>query len=75
MDTNIIFVAFKGNDIHSGFAPSADPLIFESWMQELGLDANDVSQINYISYPSKAACSRHTTHSISPPLTFGNGGA
>jgi hypothetical protein len=43
MDTKIIFVAFKGNDIHSGFAPSADPLILESWMQEMGLDADYVS--------------------------------
>jgi len=44
-------------------------------MQQVGLNADYVSRINYVSYPSKAACSQHVTHSVSPPLTFGNGGA
>ena len=68
----------KGNDLHSRFSPSVDPVKREEWLKELealGERVGPENRVVYVSYPSKAACTREAQLSVTKPLTFGNHGA
>lgn len=35
LDICILFLVFKGNDLHSGFSPTVDPLKEHAWKAEM----------------------------------------
>lgn len=82
LDICILFLVFKGNDLHSGFSPMVDATKERAWhvemLQTVALIYNMVGPENrcgYVSYPSNVACHRLGAMSITPSLTFGNAGA
>lgn len=75
----IIFLAFKGNDIHSGFAPVEDPDAHEKWVNSIVAPAWDhagpENRIGYVIYPSSPAIQRNAAMNITPSQLFGNFGS
>jgi hypothetical protein len=71
---------FRGRDIHSGWAPNANPSTQEAWEANAQLEKTynllgPQNRAVFVSYPSDPVCTRDTQLSISPPLHFGNLGA
>lgn len=75
----IIFLVFKGTDIHSGFAPKEDPEAHKHWVNTTLNDAwnlaGEQNRIGYVNYPSRLPCQRTGSLNISPPTLFGNFGS
>ena len=78
-NTIILFMVFKGNDLHSGRAPYAAKAMFDTWVKELeatlatqGLSI--ISRQMYVVYPSRAANQRDGSLMVTPRNIFGNGG-
>jgi hypothetical protein len=79
-DTPMVFLVFKGNDLHCGMAPSGNPDTKDEW-----LSAETVSsfykcsapehRLVYVCYHSYQSTSRTTSMSISPQLGFLNQGS
>ena len=59
----MIFLAFKGNDIHSGFAPMEDFNDHQKWVDSIVAPAWDSAgpenRIGYVIYPSGPAVQRY----------------
>jgi len=55
----IIFLVFKGNDLHSGFAPTEDPEAHRRWVQTvltpLWNMTGEKNRVGYVSYLSEIA--------------------
>jgi hypothetical protein len=75
----IIFLAFKGNDIHSGFAPVEDPNDHQSWVDSIVAPAWDhadpKNRIGYVIYPSGPAIQRSSSMNATPSQLFSNFGS
>ena len=75
----IIFLAFKGNDIHSGFAPVEDPGDHQHWVDSIVAPAWDhagpENRIGYVIYPSGPAIQRNAAMNATPSQLFGNFGS
>ena len=78
----VIFLVFKGNNLHSGFSPTVDPEVERKWkvrmmaiVQAAWNLAGPENRAGFVSYASKVACHRLGAMSITPSLTFGNAGA
>ncbi|KAL0563384.1 hypothetical protein V5O48_018684, partial [Marasmius crinis-equi] len=59
--TCIVFLWFKGNDLHSGVAPTVHPSIRRAALSELAAQINQTKPINrvvYVCYPSEDLCHR-----------------
>lgn len=75
----IVFLVFKGTDIHSGFAPSEDPLSHQEWVESHLSAAWDhagpENRQGYVIYPSTVATKRNAGMNMTPTKLFGNFGA
>lgn len=76
---HLVFLVFKGNDVHSGYAPTEDPADHRDWI------ANNLScawnlagpqnRIGYVNYSGRVPCQRLGSMNFSPPTLFGNFGS
>ena len=76
LDCWIIFLVFKGNDLHSGFASVANPHTQEDLSKEVNMfwDSTDPTcRAAYVGYPNKVLTQRLGPQSVSPSVLFGNG--
>lgn len=75
----ITFIAFKGNDIHSGFAPMEESGDHEEWINSIIAPAWDhagpENRLGYVIYPSSAAIQRSAAMNVTPSQLFGNFGS
>jgi hypothetical protein len=75
----IIFLAFKGNDLHSGFAPLDDCDAHQEWVDSIVAPAWDhagpENRIGYVIYPSSPAIQRNAAMNTTPSQLFGNFGS
>ncbi|KAJ6494114.1 hypothetical protein C8R47DRAFT_1070041 [Mycena vitilis] len=71
-DAWIVFLVFRGNDLHSGFAPTSPPIP----VADINALANlaGPNRVVYVSYPSRVATTRAGSMSMSPPTNFWNFG-
>ena len=78
-DVWIIFLVFKGNDLHSGFAPKEDPDAHQHWVDTTLNDAWNMAgpqnRVGYVNYPGRVPCQRMGSMNMSPPTLFGNYGS
>ncbi|KAK7027802.1 hypothetical protein R3P38DRAFT_3190887 [Favolaschia claudopus] len=72
-DAWIVFLVFRGNDLHSGFAPTTPPVAVED-VNKL-VNAAGPNRVVYVSYPSRVATTRAGSMSMSPPTNFWNYGS
>ena len=74
-----MFLAFKDNDIHSGFVPIKDPKDHQQWIDSIIAPAWDhagpENRIGYIIYPSGPAIQHHATMNATWFQLFGNFGS
>ncbi len=75
----IVFLVFKGSDLHSGFAPKEDPEAHQRWVDE-NLSAawnlaGPQNRVGYVNYISTVPSERTGSMNISPPTLFGNFGS
>ncbi|KAJ7734871.1 hypothetical protein B0H16DRAFT_1577418 [Mycena metata] len=73
VDAWIVFLVFRGNDLHSGFSPTMPP-IPRSEVNDL-LRAPGVIRVVYVNYPSRVATTRSGSMSMTPATNFGNYGS
>ncbi|KAJ6609395.1 hypothetical protein B0H10DRAFT_2226022 [Mycena sp. CBHHK59/15] len=76
----IIYLIFRGNDLHSGFHPSYIGSVHEAWIdKEAVLAAYNMTapekRIFLVPYPTEVGYSRAAELAVTPPLTFMNMGA
>ena len=54
-DVWIVFLVFKGNNLHSGFAPKEDPEAHQRWIETTLNDvwnmAGPQNRVGYVNYP------------------------
>jgi len=78
-DAWIVFLVFKGNDLHSGFAPKEDPEAHQRWIETTLNDAWNMAgpqnRVGYVNYPGRVPCQRMGSMNMSPSTLFGNYGA
>jgi hypothetical protein len=77
----VLFIIFKGTDLHSGYGSTVDPTVEKLWRDKVMADvevlwneAGEENRAGFVSYPSHAAFHRSGTMAITPSLTFGNSG-
>ena len=72
----IVFLVFKGSDLHSGFAPTEDPQSHDCWVHENLSAAWNVAgpqnRVGYVSYIGDLPSDRLGSINITPPTLFGN---
>ena len=75
----IIFLVFKGNDLHSGFSPRETKQAHQEWVESQLLPAWDVAgpenRMGFVIYPSGPAIERSAAMNMTPAQMFGNFGA
>ena len=75
----IVFLVFKGSDLHSGFAPVEDPQAHQRWVDENVSAAWNVAgpqnRVGYVSYIGSVPSDRLGSINITPPTMFGNYGS
>lgn len=75
----VIFLAFKGNDIHSGFAPMEDFEDHQEWVDSIVAPAWDhagpENRLGYVIYPSGPAIQRSAALNATSAQLFGNFGS
>ncbi|KZV59321.1 hypothetical protein PENSPDRAFT_695242, partial [Peniophora sp. CONT] len=77
-NTIVLFLVFKGNDLHGGQAPAAAEAVLKAWEAELAelLRAQGglfiVSREMWVVYPSDAANQRKAGMALTPRVAFGN---
>ncbi|KAJ7165356.1 hypothetical protein C8R46DRAFT_305979 [Mycena filopes] len=76
----IIYLVFRGNDLHSGFAPSYPSGPNQGWIdKEAVLAAYNMcappQRVFLVPYVTEVGASRSAELSVTPPTTFGNLGA
>ena len=75
----IVFLVFKGSDLHSGFAPVEDPEAHGRWVDENVSTAWNVAgpqnRVGYISYIGSVPSDRLGSINVTPPTMFGNYGS
>lgn len=75
----IVFLVFKGSDLHSGFSPTEDVADHQRWVDE-NLSAawnlaGPQNRVGYVNYISTVPSERTGSMNISPPTMFGNFGS
>lgn len=53
-----LFIWFKGNDLHSGVAPKADPTERQEFLSTLAGKLKTVNRIVFVCYPNEASTLR-----------------
>lgn len=75
----IVFVVFKGNDLHSGFSPMEDLEAHKQWVDSIVSPmwdhAGPENRIGFVVYPNSAAIQRSASMNFTPSQLFGNFGA
>ncbi|KAJ7078377.1 hypothetical protein C8R43DRAFT_1143428 [Mycena crocata] len=76
----IIYLVFRGNDLHSGFHPSYVQGVHDAWIEKekilAAYNLSDPEQRCFlVPYPTEVGYSRTAELAVTPPLTFGNLGA
>ena len=75
----IVFLVFKGSDLHSGFAPTEDPQSHKRWVDENLSAAWNVAgsqnRVGYVSYIGDVPSDRLGSINVTPPTLFGNYGS
>jgi hypothetical protein len=74
-DTWVIFLAFRGNDVHGGTSPVANPTTMSTWLQDLSPlydKAGPVNRAVYVHYSGAVPCTRIAPTLVTPPVIFGN---
>ncbi|KAJ6521405.1 hypothetical protein B0H19DRAFT_1244608 [Mycena capillaripes] len=76
----IIYLLFRGNDLHSGFHPSYLEDKRDAWIAKEAVEAvynmaDPQDRCFFVPYPTQVAYSRAAELAVSPPLTFGNLGS
>lgn len=81
LDALILFIVFKGTDLHSGYGSTVEPNIESLWQKDMMADvealwnkAGAVNRAGFVSYPAHSAFHRSGTTAVTPSLTFGNAG-
>lgn len=74
-----MWLAFKGVDLHSGFAPSEDQDAHQEWV-DTTLDAawnlaGKQNRVGYVNYTGALPANRAGSLNVSPPTFFGNFGS
>lgn len=70
------FLVFKGNDLHSGTAPTVDEKERDAYIKELSALYQIVGEENrcvFVAYPSNVAFTRTAPTAATAPNMFGNG--
>jgi hypothetical protein len=76
----VLYLIFRGNDLHSGFAPTYSTKLHQEWIDKEAV----LSLINLVdpqnraflvNYPTEVGNSRAASLSVTPPLHFMNQGA
>jgi hypothetical protein len=72
----IVWLVFKGVDLHSGFAPSEDLAAHKEWVDST-LDAawnvaGPQNRVGYVNYPGSLQANRAGSLNVTPPTFFGN---
>jgi hypothetical protein len=80
INTVILYLIFRGNDIHSGTAPGYTDKAHEEWLNEEELFSlidrvHPQNRAFLVNYPSEVGNNRLAALSVTPPLTFMNQGA
>ncbi|KAF9528572.1 hypothetical protein CPB83DRAFT_894357 [Crepidotus variabilis] len=75
----IVFLVFKGTDLHSGFEPVEDREDHEKWVNG-ALDsawhlAGPQNRLGFVNYPSRLAADRTGSLNATPATGFGNYGS
>lgn len=72
----MIFLVFKGVDLHSGYAPSESPEAHQAWVDsELSPAWNRAgpqNRLGFVCYPARAATQRNAAMNMTPAQKFGN---
>lgn len=75
----IVFLSFKGNDIHSGFSPMEDSVEHQEWVNGIVAPAWDhagpENRVGYVIYPSAPAVQRSAALNATASQLFGNFGS
>ncbi|KII88046.1 hypothetical protein PLICRDRAFT_30508 [Plicaturopsis crispa FD-325 SS-3] len=77
----MVIIMIKGNDMHSGVSPLADPEKLRAWLemvqvvQGLFTQAGPQNRIAFVAYPGKNGLTREGSISLTQPLYFCNEGA
>ncbi|KAJ6494123.1 hypothetical protein C8R47DRAFT_398636 [Mycena vitilis] len=76
----ILYLVFRGNDLHSGYSPSSDGTRLKEWLDLESLEAlvdliSPENRIFFVAYPSEVGMSRVASVSVVPPVFFMNQGA
>ncbi|KAF7326673.1 hypothetical protein MVEN_02604500 [Mycena venus] len=76
----IIYLLFRGNNLHSGFHPSYIKDKRKAWISKEAIEAiynlaDPQDRCFFVPYPTQVAYSRTAELAVSPPLIFGNLGA
>ena len=70
---------FKGNDLHSGFAPREDPDEHRAWVDTTLNSAWNIAgpqnRVGYVCYFGRLPCHRVGAMNLCPPTYFGNFGS
>ncbi|KAJ7701592.1 hypothetical protein B0H17DRAFT_1128365 [Mycena rosella] len=72
-DSWIVYLVFRGNDPHSGFAPTSPPIPID--LINTVVNAAGPNRVAYVNYPSRVATTRDGSMSMTPATNFGNYGA
>lgn len=77
LDVWIVFLFFKGTDMHAGSHPTYTAAADEEWKKQKETVEKmwemSINRVALVCYPSSKICSREAPMSVSPPLHFGNG--
>lgn len=72
----VVFLVFKGVDLHSGYAPSEDIEAHQAWIDSQLSPAWNLAgpqnRVGYVCYPARAATQRTAAMNMTPAQKFGN---
>ncbi|KAJ6628829.1 hypothetical protein B0H10DRAFT_1940206 [Mycena sp. CBHHK59/15] len=76
----VLYLVFRGNDLHSGYAPSYDDKVHQEWIDKEAIYAlidlvDPQNRVFLVNYPNEVGNSRAVALSVTPPLGFMNQGA
>lgn len=74
-DTWVLFLAFRGNDVHGETSPVANKTTMSAWLEDLSPfydKAGSVNRAVYVHYSGAVPCTRIAPTLVTPSVMFGN---
>ena len=78
LNTWVIFLVFRGNDVHGGTSPIGNQTTMSAWLEDLSPlydKAGPVNRAVYVHYSGAVPCTRIAPTLVTPPVVFGNSAA